>query len=154
MKKLHNSEEIHKVMCELMKMSRMHHSRVENKINKLGIHRSQHMALMYISKNDGNVTQKDISGHYGISEAAVSATVKKLETQGFVCKINNPNDARYNSLKLTDKGLDVVKKSVDIFNAAEAETFENISGEELNMLRTLILKMQSSIRAESDGDIK
>lgn len=151
---MHNNEEIHIVMREIMKMTRLHHTRVESKINKLGIHRSQHMALMYISKNDGNVTQKNIAEHYGISEAAVSATVKKLETQGFIYKINNTSDARYNSLKLTDKGMAIVKKSVDIFNEAEAETFKNISEEELKTLREIILKMQFSDRTERDGKIK
>ena len=45
-------------------------------------------------------------------------------------------------------------KSVDIFNEAEAETFKNISEEELKTLRDIILKMQFSDRTEREGKIK
>jgi len=142
---MRDTSKVHSVMGELMKLTRMHHAQVEGKIKKLGIHRSQHMALMSISKNDGKVTQKDIAKKYGISEAAVSVTLKKLEIAGYIEKTNTDSDARYNYLKLTDKGIDVVKESVDIFNSAEAKTFENISDEEIEMLSEVILKMQQSI---------
>ncbi|MBQ8164942.1 MAG: MarR family transcriptional regulator [Clostridia bacterium] len=149
---MHDTAEVHIVMSELMKLTRMHHAQVENKINKLGIHRSQHMTLMFISKNDGKVTQKDIARKYGISEAAVSVTIKKLESAGYIEKECDEKDARFNSLKLTDKGSKAVKESVDIFNSAEAKTFENITDEELKTLKDLILKMQRSISEKSEGE--
>lgn len=149
---MNNPTEIHAVMSELMKLTRMHHAQVESKIKKLGIHRSQHMALMYISKNDGNATQKDIAKKYGISEAAVSVTIKKLETSGYIKKANTTEDARYNYLELTEKGSTAVKESVDIFNAAEEKTFEKITDDELKTLKNLILKMQSSLTKTDKGD--
>ena len=148
---VHDTAEIHSVMCELMKLTRMHHAQIENKINKLGVHRSQHMTLMFISKNDGKVTQKDIAQKYGISEAAVSVTIKKLETAGYIEKETAAKDARYNCIKLTEKGLGVVKESVDIFNTAESKTFENITSEELQLLKTLIFKMQNSLTENKNG---
>lgn len=146
---MYDTAEIHAVMCELMKLTRMHHAQVESEIKKLGLHRSQHMTLMHIAKHDSNITQKDIAIKYGISEAAVSVTVKKLETAGLIQKINTEKDARYNRLKVTEKGLLLVDESVEIFNKSEARTLKNISDDELQTLKTLILKMQQSIKGDA-----
>lgn len=146
------AQEKHLVMRDIMRLTRMHHSQVENKMKNLGMHRSQHLALMYISKNDGKVTQKDIAKKYDISEAAVSNTIKKLELSGLIQKCSN-SDARYNYLSLTEKGIDAVKESVDIFNEAEAKTFEALTDNEIKTLHKIILKMQDSL-FDSKGDIK
>lgn len=145
------TQEKHSVMRDIMRLTRMHHSQVENKIKKLGIHRSQHMALMYISKNDGKVTQKDIAKKYDISEAAVSTTLKKLEQAGLIQK-SSSSDARYNYLSLTNEGIEVVKESVDIFNEAEAKTFETLTDEEIETLHKIILKMQDSISDKKEKE--
>ena len=146
------TQEKHSVMRDIMRLTRMHHSQVENKMKKLGIHRSQHMVLMFISKNDGKITQKDIANKYDISEAAVSTTIKKLEHAGLIQKCSSV-DARYNYLSLTKEGIEAVKESVDIFNEAEAKTLETLTDDEIVTLHKIILKMQDSL-FDNKGDMK
>lgn len=138
MKKTLSSREIqHKFMC----IGRMHHCAIESKINTTGVHKSQHMILMYLYRKNGEVSQKDIAEHFEISPAAVTVSLKKLEAGGYIERNCAKTDNRYNEIRITDKGKEVVEYSRQVFECVDEKTFEGISTEERETLVALLDKV-------------
>ena len=66
----------------LHRVMRRHHALVERKTCDLGIHHSQHRMLMTLARRQEDTpSQKELAERLGISAAAVTATLKKLEKE-------------------------------------------------------------------------
>ena len=73
---------------------RMHRTLVEERIGTLNLHRSQHMMLRCIERCDEPPTQRYLAQMLGISTATVAVTVKKLEAEGYISRIESEADSR------------------------------------------------------------
>ena len=104
-----NKTEIYKVtMRKILRVSRLHRMVCERDISKMGIHHSQHHLLMYIAKQGEITSQKEIAERFGITPAAVARSLKSLENEGFVERTSLKDDGRFNKIRITDKGKEVV----------------------------------------------
>ena len=139
----------HKLLC----VDRLHRSIFEKMHSKLGIHRSQHRLLMYISKMDVCPSQKEIAEHFDISPAAVAVSLKKLEESGFVSRISPENDNRFNCVALTEKGRKLAQKSGEIFDSADIAMFREFSKEDFDNLNNCLDKIAEGLNGfEFDAD--
>ncbi len=132
----------HKFMC----INRMHRAAVENRMRATGIHRSQHMILMYLYRCENKISQKDIAKHFEISAAAVAVSLKKLESGGYIKRSCSENDNRFNEIEITEKGKEIVDLSHCIFEEIDAETFEGISDSEKLVLVGLLDKVLGNLK--------
>ena len=130
----------------MMLADRLHRNAVESAINELGIHRSQHMVLMYISCCGRTVSQTDIAKALEISPAAVAVTLKKLERSGLITRSQRENDARTNSIELTEEAKRIVARSGEIFGEVDTAMCEGISENELDSLIECMKKMIENLR--------
>ena len=121
---------------------------VDRKINKMGIHHSQHMMLMYLAHHNQIANQKDIAKIFDISPAAVAVAIKKLENNGYIIRNASQTDSRFNEVRITEKGIDIVKRSGQIFKDLDKKTFENFTDSEVEQLVYLLNKMNKSLREE------
>ena len=148
-KKIISSREIqHKFMC----IGRMHRQAVENEIGTTGVHKSQHMILMYLHRNSGQLSQKDIAKHFEISPAAIAVSLKKLESGGYIERNSAESDNRYNEIKITKKGTELVEYSRQVFEKIDEKSFEGISAEERETLILLLDKITSNLKEFSGKD--
>lgn len=131
-----------------MKTDRLRKKCIDRKINKLGIHHSQHMMLMYLAHHKDIANQKDIAKIFDISPAAVAVTIKKLENNGYITRNSSQADNRFNEVRITKKGLDIVKKSKQTFDDLDKKSFERFSDNEIEQLFHLLNKMYNSLREE------
>ena len=131
----------------MMLADRLHRSAVEAAINELGIHRSQHMVLMYLScRGDKAVSQTDIAKALEISPAAVAVTLKKLEKSGLIARTPRENDARTNSIELTEEAKKIVARSGEIFGEVDTAMCGGISEKQLDSLIGCMKKMIENLR--------
>ena len=151
MQNKNESKSVSAVKCMIL-ADRLHRNAVEARINELGIHRSQHMALMYISCCGKAVTQTDIAKALEISPAAVAVTLKKLEKSGLITRAPQKGDARANSIVLTDEAKALVKRSGDIFTSVDRAMCEDIPDEELDRLISCMTKMIDNLKKYTSGD--
>ena len=128
---------------------RLHRNAVESQINELGIHRSQHLALRYISYEGKDATQTDIAKALEISPAAVTVTLKKLEKSGLITRTPQESDARANSIELTEEARILLKKSCAIFKSVNAAMCEGITEEELDVFISCTNKMIENLKKYS-----
>ena len=75
-----------------LQTGRLHKKLAEQRAARTDIQPSQHRMLMYLSKTEVAPSQSEIAKKFGISPAAVTVTLKKLEKLGYVERIRSTDD--------------------------------------------------------------
>ena len=140
-----------KTIGKLIRLNKLHRAAIESKIEELGIHTSQHLALVTVAKNEGKWNQIKVAEELGISAAAVSVTMKKLEKTGFITRRDQDEDARQKALSLTAKGRKVIDSTEKIFDEVDSEMCRNISEEDLDTLDSIITRMIANFEADGNN---
>ena len=70
----------------LIHVLHMHRAAAEKASEDIGLYRSQHMMLKYLIHLPYEPTQKQIAEALEISPAAVTVTLKKLESGGYISR--------------------------------------------------------------------
>ena len=143
-----SKEKIHECIHAFMSTDRQRKRIFDKEVKALGIHHTQHRVLMYISKYDGLINQKQIADKFDVSPAAVAGTIKKLESNGYVTRTSLESDNRYNEIKITEKGKSIIQNTRSAFEELDRKTFKYFSEEEINMLMDLLNKMKKGLTEE------
>mgnify|MGYP003305841469 CR=1 FL=1 len=126
----------------------MHRRAIERWANSAGMHRSQHRMLMYLSKCQTTPSQKDLAKHFDISPAAVTVTLKKLESDGYIerGKCSLTQDSRVNEIKITERGRDAATQSRKYFQSVDEKTLDGFSDEELDAFIGFLERIQENLK--------
>lgn len=139
------NESAQQLIKKMMHINRMHRRIIEKKVSKLGLHRSQHMVLMYLARHSDGVSQKDIAEHFDISPAAVAVTLKKLETGGYIVRNSAEDDSRKNNVSFTEKGKEIADKSRKIFSEVDSAMTKTLSDDEYETINSCFEKMKQCL---------
>lgn len=131
----------------LMRIMRRHRGCVERRISVLGIHHSQHHMLMNLARCNPIPSQKELAAAMGISPAAVTATLKRLEKDGYITRTITDEDNRRNEIRITDKGLEKVEESHTIFDSVDRAMFSDFSEEELAAFCAFLERVDANLDA-------
>ena len=129
-----------------MCVGRMHRTVLERQLNRTGVYRSQHQLLMFIADNP-NASQKEIARFSQVSPATVAVSLKKLEHGGYIQRMVDEHDNRYNKICITEKGRTVVENSVRWFQKVENAVFEGFSAEEMATMQEFLNRMQQNLNS-------
>jgi len=138
--KVNNKALIHMLIGFAMKHRRI----MQYYLDETGVYQAQHRLLMHISCNR-NVSQKDIADSMGISAATIAVSLKKLEKGGYINKVMDEGDNRFNQITLTDKGKSVVEQSIRIFEETDSKVFEGFTEDEKSALAALLQKLDDNL---------
>lgn len=108
------------------------------------VYRSQHRLLMRLGKNP-NCAQNELAASLDISPAAVAVSLRKLEDGGYIKRVTNADDHRSNQVTITDKGNDLIHKSIGLFNKVEQGMFAGFEEEELESFYRLLQKAYQNL---------
>ena len=132
----------------LIRTMRRHHAHMERHIGALQIHHSQHRMLMHLARRAGNLpSQKELAEAMGISPAAVTTTLKRLEKEGYISRAITDEDNRRNEIRITDKGLSKVAESRVIFESVDKAMFEGFTEEEMETLLSFMERIEHNLDA-------
>ena len=129
----------------MLRTTRMHKALIESRVKAIGIHRTQHKILMILARSDKLPSQKELADHLGITPAAVTGALKKIERDGYVER-NIGQDNRFNELKITEKGRELVELTKRRFNEADRSIFDGFTTEELSSYISFHEKLQKNIQ--------
>ena len=82
----------------------------------------------------GGITAADLGRRLGVSKQAAGKTLDGLARLGYVERGTDPRDARRKVIRLTDRGVDCLAKSAQIFDDLRAEWATRIGDERLAAL--------------------
>ena len=124
------------------------------------LYRTQHHTLQFVRENPG-VSQTKIAKEMRTSPAAVAVTLKKLEADGYIVRLADQKDGRYNQVSVTPKGQRVLDMADERFHLVEAAAFTGFSEEEqraflslLNRVTQNMKDLEERVRSERSGEEK
>ena len=136
-----------KAIDMMIRTDHMHKALIDSRVRTLGIHRTQHRILMHLARHDKLPSQKELADCLDVTPAAITVTLKKIEKDGYVEKTLG-QDNRYNELRITEKGRELVKKTKKIFSEADSSMFEGFTDDELDTYVSCLEKLQANIRKQ------
>lgn len=139
-----NENKIFSAVNTMIKTDRMHRHLIDSNVGKIGIHRTHHRILMYISRNDRLGSQKSLAEYIGISPAAITGALKKLECDGYIKRAQG-SDNRYNEIEITELGKRVVEQTRALFSSLDTSLFYGFTDEELDGYIYYLEKIQNNI---------
>ena len=133
------------VIHKFISTDRLHRTLLENQVSKGHLHRSQHRVLLYIFKCENPPTQKEIATHFEISPAAVAVMLKKLEASGYIQRVSQKDDMRFNRINVTEKGEKILNDTKALVDEVDLFMFKDFSSEELEAFYKCLEKMQNNL---------
>ena len=137
----------------MMKTHHMHRSLIDSRVHEIGVHRTQHRILMHLARHEHLPSQKELAEHLDITPAAVTLALKKIERDGYIERTLG-QDNRFNELRITEKGRDIVKRTRKLFSEADLSMFEGFSDAELSTYLLCLEKMQANMQKCMSGNAK
>ena len=128
-----------------IRVGRLHRNLIDSQGRALGIHHSQHDILCYLQESEKGVSQTELARRVGISPAAVTALLKKLEERGYVEKVVNPSDNRCNEIRITQTGSQVLGELRAAFTRVDTTTFAALSEDELRTFLHCLTVMEQNL---------
>lgn len=143
----------HRLVEAFMRAGKAHRSLLEHHLNRNGLFRGQHQVLMCIWKNPG-ASQKELAGAHNVSTATIAVTLKKLEKGGYIERLVDREDNRYNKTGLTEKGRQEVEASLSFFAEVEKGMLGGFSVKEKEEFFRYIERLSGNLEAMLQKDIK
>ena len=142
-----SESKLSKAIEMMIKTDKMHRCMIDSRAKEIGIHRTQHRILMHLARDGMLPSQKELADRLDITPAAVTVALKKIEQDGYVERTLG-QDNRYNELRITEKGRELVKSTRQIFCKIDSSMFEGFSDEELDTYISCLEKLQANIRKQ------
>lgn len=118
-------------------------------LEKLDLTYTQYIVMMYFwEKQTSNV--KDISQALLLDSGTLTPLLKKLEAKGYITRVRSIKDERNLEVTITEKGLDLRKKALNIPD--DMAKCINLPREESEMLYSLIYKVLSNVLKEENNE--
>ena len=133
-------------------VSRLLGSRLDRKLEKLGLFRGQAILLLILSEREG-LTHSEIAGRLKISPAAATKVIKRLEELNYLQRQPDPADERISRVFLKDEGRAVINQIRSIFRQNDRELLSIFSLEEQDRLVEQLQRMHAYLIQQTEPEI-
>lgn len=100
---------------------------------------SDHRILRFLAANI--INSNDIAREAGVSKQAISKSISSLEKRGFIIRKESKEDGRSHSLLLTEKGVKLVSKAVQVAEELDRAAVKKLGAKDLNSLKQFLTKI-------------
>ena len=90
------------------------------------------------------MSRTELAEKLEISPAAVAVSLKKLEKTGYISRQCDSRDNRVNQIVITEKGQDMIRRSVEYFREIDENMLKGFSEQEIQELNGLLTRMQQN----------
>lgn len=80
-----------------------------------------------------------------VSTATVAVSLKKLENGGYIRRVVDKDDNRYNQICITEKGKAIVDGSILFFQKLETQMYGGFEPEELEVLQGFLDRIRHNL---------
>jgi len=136
----------------LAQVCRLHHARIHQLLEALGLYRGQPRVLHILWDQDG-LTHKELADIMGITPATITKMIQRMEKAGFVQRQPDPADQRISRVLLTDTGRAVQTQVEATWQQMEQEIFAGLSDDERVDLRRYLQKIRKNLEEAIDQNL-
>lgn len=98
-------------------------------LGKLGLTLTQFSlmaGLYWLNKKKGGITQQQLADYANTDKMMTSKVLAVLETKQIIERIKDPGDSRAKQLKITDKGVGVLKEAYQVVKEVDDVFFKDV----------------------------
>lgn len=143
----------HAVSLKFRRAEKAFRTMIERRVKNTGVYRSQHRLLMHLSRQP-NCSQVELAEHLEVSPAAIAVSIKKLEKGGYIKRETDESDNRVHQVTITEKGEQVIRKSIIMFQEVEAQMFCGFSDEEMERMSDFLERIYHNLGTPTRGGDK
>ncbi len=128
----------------LAQVCRLHHARVHQLLDALGLYRGQPQVLFRLWEREGQ-THRDLAASMQVTPATITRMIQRMEKTGFVQRRPDPGDQRISRVYLTDAGRGVQAQVEAIWEQMEQEVFAGFTPDEQATLRSHLQRIRANL---------
>lgn len=130
----------------------LQHSRiVDRNLVQAEIYGAQHRVLAMLNFKP-MMSQKEIAGAMEVSTATIAVTLKKMEKNGYVERIMDDEDNRFNKVRVTEKGRCLMEQGFDIMDRIDRDTIKGFTEEELKQFNGFLERYLANLNEMAETD--
>lgn len=118
---------------------------IDKKLSKYGITFIQARFILFISKSQGDIYQKDLLNHFEIRKSSITSILQLMERDGLIVRESNNSDYRFKKIILTDKALSLSNVIRSIIYDFENQVLSTFSADEKKLLLMFLSKTDLAI---------
>lgn len=102
--------------------------------------------ISYIYENQKRgIIQKDLADKFNIKRASITSMLQGLEKKGYIERVILEHDERQKRVYVLEKGINLIEEFDEAFKDLEKNLIKNLTNEEANTLKKLLLKVDASL---------
>jgi DNA-binding MarR family transcriptional regulator len=125
-------------------IGRLHSTRADRLVEKLGLFRGQAILLMILSDHEG-LTHSEIAEILEISPAAATKVIKRMEALNYLQRQSDPADERISRVFLKEDGLAVVRQIRSAFEQIDQILLTGFAPQEKDTLIQLLQRVRANL---------
>lgn len=122
-------------------VSKLHSSRGLRAFAETGLHSGQFPLLLLLVEENGR-THSELAAQLHVSPPTVSKTVQRLEANGYVQRMPDPDDERVSRVFITDAGRAVQQLTQGILDDLQADLESVLTQSEQEELYRILFKLR------------
>jgi DNA-binding MarR family transcriptional regulator len=128
----------------LVSVCRLHHTRADQSMDKIGLYRGQARLLMTLSEQDG-LSHSEIAEKLEVSAPAATKVIQRMEEAHYVQRQADPADERVSRVYLQAQGHALIAEIRRTFGQLDQTMFDGLTELDLERFRDLLTKMQANL---------
>jgi DNA-binding MarR family transcriptional regulator len=129
----------------LVSVCRLHHTRADQSMDKIGLYRGQARLLMTLSEQDG-MSHSEIAEKLEISAPAATKVIQRMEKAHYVQRRSDPADERVSRVHLQTQGHALIAEIHRTFGRLDRMMFDGLSEPDLERFRDVLVRMQDNLQ--------
>ncbi|TIX50928.1 MarR family winged helix-turn-helix transcriptional regulator [Alteraurantiacibacter aquimixticola] len=121
--------------------------RLEAELAGTGVSASQNAVLLAIGDNP-RISNASLARAAFVTPQSMQGMLVTLERDGFIVRTPHPEHGRIIMTELTEKGSAAAQAGAIAAEAAERQMLEDLTGDEVNLLRTLLQRCAHALQEE------
>ena len=110
----------------------------EKKLEGTNVTPSELPYILKVCGDNGNISQRDLSEIFRVSEPVVTRTLKNLENKGFIIRTKDSDNKTRRLLSLTEEGFEISEKMLNINDEWLEELFKDMYQVDIDKFNEII----------------
>ena len=119
-------------------------NRAQEMYQEFDLNKSQAGVLFTLHRSD-SMSQKELAARLNVTPPSITASIQKMERDGYLTRHPDPKDQRVMRLSLTEKGKSCIQGVWTVAQQMEELMFCNMTGEEVELLKRLLLQIRDNL---------
>lgn len=111
-----------------------------------GLTEAQFNVLFALKSTEGNITQAELGKRLVVTRASITSVLDKLESKGWVKRMDVPQNRRIHHVSLTDSGRELVNRVEPEYRREVHEVLHDLNDEQCKTLMTLLETVRGRVR--------